>query len=74
MIYRANEKLKLLGIEGVIPGNKTIQSKEYPLTTEVYAVIRADQPENTWAVKMRDWVMTDAGQVEVAESGYVALR
>ena len=69
-----NEKLKFLGIEGVIPGYKTIQSQKYPLTTEVYAVIRADQPENSWAIKMKDWVMTDAGQVEVAESGYVALR
>jgi len=69
-----NQKLKLLGVEGIVPNYKTIQSREYPLTTEVYAVVRTDLPEDSLAMRLRDWVLTEEGQAEVTESGYVALR
>jgi phosphate transport system substrate-binding protein len=69
-----NQKLKLCGVEGVIPDYKSIQSRSYPYTTEVYAVMRTDQPPDSLAYLLRDWVLTADGQATVAESGYVPLR
>lgn len=76
--YAANispgEKIKLIGIEGVFPTKETISSGEYPLTTEVYAVIRKDTPENHPARKLMNWIISDEGQQAVDSSGYVPIK
>ncbi len=69
-----DENVKLLGIEGVDPTSETIASREYPLVTEVYAVVRADMPIDNSAVMLRDWLLTDDGQDAVKESGYVPIK
>jgi phosphate transport system substrate-binding protein len=61
-------------VEGVIPDYKSIQSRSYPYTTEVYAVVRTDQPHDSLAYLIRDWVLTADGQATVTKSGYVPLR
>lgn len=69
-----NQKLKLCGVDGVHPNYETIQRREYPLTTEVYAVVRADLAQESLAYRLQNWVLTGDGQDVVTESGYVALR
>lgn len=69
-----NEQLKLCGVDGVVPDFESIQSRAYPFTTEVYAVIRADLPPESSAYRLRDWVLSAEGQEIVAESGYVPLQ
>ena len=69
-----NELLKLIVVDGVVPSFETIQSRKYPFTTEVYAVIRDDTPSNRLAYRLRDWLLTQEGQTVVSESGYVPLR
>jgi phosphate transport system substrate-binding protein len=69
-----DENVKLLGVEGVVPTSETIASREYPLVTEVYAVVRADTAADSSAVMLRDWLLTDEGQETVEESGYVPIR
>ena len=69
-----NEKLKLCGVDGMVPDFESIQSRTYPFTTEVYAVIRADLPPESIAYRLRDWVLSSEGQAVVAESGYVPLK
>lgn len=39
-----DERNKLIGIDGIVPTSDTIASGAYPLTTEVYVVIREDTP------------------------------
>lgn len=68
-----NEKLKLCGVGGVVPGFETIQSRAYPFATEVYAVIRGDLDPESNARKLRDWLLSSAGQAVVKESGYVPV-
>jgi phosphate transport system substrate-binding protein len=65
--------IKLAEINGVAPTSETIRSGEYPLCSEVYAVIRADEPEDSPARKLRDWLLTGDGQRVIAESGYVPI-
>jgi phosphate transport system substrate-binding protein len=69
-----DENVRLLGIEGVVPTSETIASREYPLVTEVYAVVRAAMPTDSTAVMLRDWLLTEEGQEAVEESGYVPIR
>jgi phosphate transport system substrate-binding protein len=65
--------VKLLGIDGVYPTRDTIADRSYPLTYEVYVVIRAGMPPNSPAVLLRDWLLTPEGQTIVAQSGMIPL-
>lgn len=65
--------IRLAEIDGVAPTSETIRSGEYPLCSEVYAVIRADEAEESPARKLRDWLLTEYGQRVIAESGYVPI-
>ena len=62
-----------LGVDGVVPSYETISSGEYPYVTEVYVVIRKEEPAGSRARKLRDWLLTKEGQAVVRESGYVPL-
>lgn len=76
--YAANvfpaEQIKLLGVDGVIPTPETIASREYPLATEVFVVVRDDMPADSTAVQLRDWLLTPDGQAAIQASGYVPLE
>lgn len=66
-----NEEIKLCAVEGVMPTEETIRARTYPLTTEVYVVVRADLAPESAAYRLRDWLLSAEGQAVVAESGYV---
>ena len=65
------EGVKLLAIDGVTPSNETIASGEYPYTQYNYAVIRADEPENSPARQLFDFLTTPEGKALMAAQGYV---
>jgi ABC-type phosphate transport system substrate-binding protein len=63
-----------LAIDGVRAGPATIAAGRYPLITFVYLAHRADLPPGSAGARVRDWLLTPAGQAVIAESGYVPLR
>jgi phosphate transport system substrate-binding protein len=65
--------IRMLAIDGVAPGKRTIADGTYPLVTDVYCVTRGDLPADSRAARIRDWLTTPAGQAVVAASGYVPL-
>lgn len=65
------EGVKLLAIDGVAPSNETIASGEYPYTQYNYAVIRADEPENSPARQLFDFLTTPEAKALMAAQGYV---
>jgi phosphate transport system substrate-binding protein len=67
------EGVKLIGVDGVPPTSENIADRSYPLTTEVYAVIREGTSDDHGAVLLRDWMSSAEGQVVVEESGYVSV-
>lgn len=67
------EEIKLCAVEGVLPNAGTIASREYPFTTEVYAVIRDNLYEGSNAYQLWDWLLTEEGQEAIEESGYVPI-
>jgi len=68
------DNIKLAAIDGIAPTTATIADGTYPLVTDVYAVIRAGAAKNSPAARLRDWLLTGAGQAVVAESGYVPVE
>jgi phosphate transport system substrate-binding protein len=73
--YAANifpdDQVKLVAIEGIFPDSDTIATEQYPLVTEVFAVMRTNTHDLSHAHKLRDWILTEAGQEAVKASGYV---
>jgi len=48
------ERVKMIIVDGVQPEKGTIRTRQYPYTTEVYAVIRENQPKSSLAYQLRD--------------------
>jgi phosphate transport system substrate-binding protein len=69
-----NEVVKLVSVDGVKPEYETIQGRQYPFTTEVYAVARADSAPTSVPVQFRDWLLSPKGQELIEESGYVPFQ
>jgi phosphate transport system substrate-binding protein len=65
-----NEYIKLLAMDGIQPTVESIKNREYPFTSEVYAVVRAASSPSSLEMRLRDWLLTPSGQDLVAQSGY----
>ncbi|MCJ7566883.1 MAG: substrate-binding domain-containing protein [Anaerolineales bacterium] len=68
-----HERVKMIAVDSVHPTFENIADRSYPLTTEVYAVIRGDAPQESAARLLLAWLQTVEGQAAVAESGYVPI-
>ena len=65
--------LRFMAVDGVEPSNKTIADGSYPFVNEFYAVIRKNEPENSSARQLLDWMVSEQGTKAVADAGYVGL-
>jgi phosphate transport system substrate-binding protein len=66
--------IEFIGVNGVEPTQATIYNGRYPLTTEVYVVLRDNEPTDSIARQLRDWLLTEGqGQSVVGWSGYIPL-
>lgn len=69
-----HEQVKVLAVDGVFPTPESIAERSYPLSTEVYAVIREGTPGDHPARTLFDWLLTEEGQTAVSQSGYVPFH
>ena len=69
-----NSNVKCLSIGGVAPGNKTIKDGSYPFINDFYAVIRKDEPTNSSARKLLNWLLSEDGKQAVEDAGYVSAK
>ena len=79
VFYYANnmyfeKDLKLMGVDGVLPSTRTIYDGSYKLTNAFYAVVRTDEPADSNARKIFDWLTGEAGQQLVLDLGYVPVQ
>jgi len=70
---RENDSIKIISIDGVEPTYETIASGEYPFVSEFYSIIRKDEPEDSPARALHDWMLTEQAQNIMASINYVAL-
>lgn len=69
-----DENIKLLAVDGVVPGDETIGNNSYPLVSTTYLVYRSDEPEGSKARLLADFILSEEGQKIAEENGYVPLR
>jgi phosphate transport system substrate-binding protein len=65
-----NDNIKVINIDGISPANANLISGAYPFTTSYYAVIRKDEPQDSPARILRDYLVTPQGQDLIAMAGY----
>lgn len=70
IIYNTGTELKLLEIDGVAPTDETIADGTYPLSGNAYLVLRKDEPEDSTARKLAEFMLTEQGQQCVANAGF----
>lgn len=65
--------VKLISVDGVEANPKNIASRIYPYTFEIYAVTRTDQPNNSPAYQIKEWLTSPEGQELIRKAGYIGL-
>jgi phosphate transport system substrate-binding protein len=65
------EAVKHIAVDGVHPDSNTLKTRQYPYTTDVYAIIREDLDEASMAYKLYQLLLSKAGRKVIEESGYV---
>ncbi len=66
-------ELKFMKVNDIEPSLNSIYDNSYPYINEFYAVIRENEPENSNARKIFDWLTSVEGQGLVKELGYVPV-
>ncbi|MCA0253491.1 MAG: substrate-binding domain-containing protein [Actinobacteria bacterium] len=73
--YLANmyavEGIRMLGIGDVMPSHETIGAGKYPYVNDFFVIIRADEPADSPARQVMEWLLSPDGTRTVADAGYV---
>lgn len=70
----AKPNLRFMAVDGVMPSNDTIRSGEYAYTNPFYAAVRKDEPHDSKAYELFEWLTTDDGQSLVEAMDYVSIE
>lgn len=65
-----NDQIKVLKINGVSAENKNLISGAYPFTTSYFAVMRGDEPSDSPARTLRNFLISPQGQEVIETAGY----
>ena len=65
-----NDNIKVIKINEAAPTNDNLISGTYPFSTSYFAVMRGDEPTDSPARKLRDFLLTPEGQNVIAMAGY----
>ena len=71
-MYDADGGVKILKVNEVAPSAAAIADGNYPCTGYNYAVIRADEPQDSPAGLLLEYILSDEGQQAIADTGYFA--
>lgn len=61
----------VFAIDGIAPGPATMRDRTYPLTTEVYAIIRSDLDPDSMAYRLYEWLQSDSSNAVLEECGFL---
>ena len=71
---RMAEGLKIIAVDGVEPTDENIRIGAYPHLSNYYTVIAADEPADSPARIMFEWLQSAEGQRLVKSEGYVPVK
>ena len=66
--------LKFIKVDGVMPTDETIADESYPHINPFFVAIRANEPEDSTARILRDWIVSDAGTEAIKAAGYIPVQ
>ncbi|MDR2969336.1 MAG: substrate-binding domain-containing protein [Tannerellaceae bacterium] len=72
VMMRPNEPV--FAINGIAPDATTIKDRTYPLTTELYAIIRSDLDRTSMGYKLYEWLQTQSAEIVLQECGFTSVR
>jgi phosphate transport system substrate-binding protein len=67
----SEDEINYLKIDGVAPDNASITDGSYPFVATMYIVLRKDEPADSPARKLANWILSDEGVKVTKEAGYV---
>ena len=67
------DRINLLGVNGIEPNNQTVKDGSYPIRTNYYIVIKANEPEGSPARVLKDQMLSERGQKAAEAVGYVGM-
>ncbi|MEA5117278.1 MAG: substrate-binding domain-containing protein [Propionicimonas sp.] len=67
----AVEGIQMLEVGDVMPSAETIGSGQYPYVNDFFVIIRADEPANSPARRVMEWLLSPEGTQAVKDAGYV---
>ena len=65
--------IKLLSVDSIAPTDEMIAQQKYPYTNDFYVVIRANEPADSPAHKIFDWLTGREGDKAIVDAGYVPV-
>ena len=68
------DTIKMLAVDGVAPSIETIKDGTYPIFTNGFIVLRADEPEDSPASRWVDAVLGKRGSAIIEAKGYVPVN
>ncbi len=73
-MYDGGDGIKFIKVDGAEVNKNNMANGTYPLLGYNYAVFNSEEPEDSPVRKLVEWILSDEGQLTVAESGYVTVR
>lgn len=68
----ADDRVKMLAVDGVYPDTENIRNGNYPICTNFYVVYRKDDP-NENVGRLVEWLRSEEGRTMIEACGYVGL-
>lgn len=68
-----NAALKLFDVDGYAPTTENFQNGSYPFVTTSYVAIRADEPDDSPARQLFDWIGSDVSRELIAENSTLSV-
>jgi len=63
----------VFAIDGIFPTATAMKDRSYPLTTEIYAIVRSDLGTNSMAYKLYEWLQTGSAEMVLEECGFLPV-
>ena len=70
----SQDRIKLLGVNGVKPSYDTIKDGSYPIQTAYYIVINKNEPEGSKTRELVKAMLSARGQNVAKDAGYVPVK
>ena len=74
MDVQSGGKIKYLRIDGVAPDEKNVVDGSYPFVSTIYMALRQNEPADSAASRLAEWISSDEGKALAKKEGYTSMQ